>query len=117
MGNRKNRNTQASKPAVAPTEVVDPPVANDVEAPVDETAPATDMSEAPEETSEDVEEQAPESADEESPADDAEVADDEVAEKQADPRVFWVEGYGNVHAKSQAEAEKKAKKIVEDRRK
>lgn len=33
-----------------------------------------------------------------------------------DQKVFWVEGYGNVNAKSQAEAEKKAKKILEEQR-
>lgn len=37
--------------------------------------------------------------------------------KADDVKTFWVEGYGNVDAKSQSEAESKAKKILEDRRK
>ena len=43
----------------------------------------------------------------------------EKAEKKADePRIYFVKGYGNiVGAKSQADAEKKAQKIIADRRK
>jgi hypothetical protein len=123
MGKKRN------KPAVAPQEVVDPAVANNVDAPVEDTTTVTDEPTATEDTPETPE--VPEVTEDEEVEDDEATEEDEAeaeSEEEAndeptateedfgDP-VFWVEGYGNVRAKSQAAAEKLAKKIIADQRK
>lgn len=118
MGKKKS-NRKASTPATE-TVATDKP-ADDAtqvtETPEQvQTPESTEVPETPVETSEDtpvtdVEEETDD--EDETPEEDQE-APEEVSE---DPKVFWVEGYGNVNAKSQKEAEKKAKKILEDRAK
>jgi len=113
MGRTRNKNQKASTPTKnqkenKPAEIVDSSVANEVETPVDETQ-AVETPTVTEETPEVVED-TPEMTDDQAP-----VETEEKVEKPSSSRVFWVEGYGNVNAKSQAEAEKKAKKIIEDR--
>lgn len=136
MGKKRNK----SAPAPAPTEAVDPAnVAPDVDAPANEADTVAESNEAPVDTPDATETNEAEDTTtaEETPADDGNDESADEAEDASEPadepetpapaptedaqssdtRVFWVEGYGNVNAKSQAEAEKKAKKIVADRRK
>ena len=121
MGKRRNRN--ASTPA---TDTVTSEKPTTDETPVVDTIP--EVTPEATETPEVIPENTPEVATDETPVEDEATAedkgsddepkeDDEPEKASADPKVFWVEGYGNVNAKSQAEAEKKARKILADQRK
>lgn len=105
MGKKRNRSNTAPV-ASDPTDQA--PVEDVQEAPTPTPEPATDDVVAPVEDATD-------NSDSDTEDTDQAPVEDVAADTPTDPLVFWVDGFGSVTAKSQAEAEKKAKKILAER--